>query len=433
MALETPGKDGGMPGADDRIANLRKVLAVTSKINSTLNLDELLTVIMTTATEVMSTEVASLLLMEEASQELVFRVALGDKGSNLTEKFRVKVGEGIAGSVAQKGESVIVQDARNDPRFARRFDDNTGFVTKGMLCVPMKAKGKVIGVLQAINPRGDKKIGPGDLELFEIFADQAAIAVENAKLHAEIVKQEKAKQELAIASEIQMNFLPDLSGQAFGLDITARTLPARTVGGDFYDVLNLDPNKVGVLIADVSGKGVPAALFMVNAISQFRFLAPRYPAPADLLTHLNQILARDSTRGMFITAVYLVVDKKTRKVTYASAGHHAILRRRADGTAEELSSDGGPPVGLMPDAAFPQNETALECSDVLFLYTDGIVEARNPKGQEYGAALLKACLRPACPDAKTYTENIYNDIAAFAKGAPQHDDMTALVIRFANG
>jgi GAF domain-containing protein len=178
---------------------LRKVLALNRKINSTLNLDELLTILMTTASEVVNAEVASLLLLDEARENLIFRVALGEKGGALVEKFRVKVGEGIAGHVACCGSPLIVNDTRKDKRFANRFDKQTGFQSKAILCVPLKAKDQLIGVLEAINPRGRKEFCELDLDLLQTFADQAAIAIDNAKLHAEILRQEKARQELAIA------------------------------------------------------------------------------------------------------------------------------------------------------------------------------------------------------------------------------------------
>ena len=408
--------------------NLQKVLAVTSKINSTLELDELLTIIMSTSAEVMSAEVASLLLLDEISQELIFRVALGAKGGELTEKFRVKVGEGIAGSVAKTGTSVIVNDTKKDERFAKRFDDNTGFSSQAILCVPMRARGKIIGVLEAINPLGRKTFSDNDLQFFEIFADQAAIAVENAKMHAEILKQEKAKQELKIASQIQMNFLPDLSNHAYGVDITAKTVPARTVGGDFYDVLNLSEDKVGIMISDVSGKGVPAALFMVSAISHFRFLAPHHPSPNELLTKLNQALARESTLGMFITCLYVILDKKERKMVCSSAGHHPILKRDHSGKTVELENAGGMPLGLDGEAEYLKSEITLHARDALFMYTDGIVEARNKKGEEYTLERLKECVHPGFTNAREYAGQIYKDLENFTQGANQHDDMTSLII-----
>ena len=411
------------------IANLRKVLALTSVLNSTLKLNELLALIMKTSSEVMRSEVASLLLIDEASQELVFRVALGGKGTELEEKFRVKMGEGIAGSVAASGEPEIVNDPQDDPRFAKRFDKSTGFVTRAILCVPMKARGKVIGVLQAINPLERDGFNSGDLELFATFADQAAIAIENAQLHGEIVKQEKAKQALKIAHEIQQNFLPDLTNRQYGIDLCALTLPAFDVGGDLYDVIALDQNRVGIILGDVSGKGVPAALYMVRAMSEYRFLAPQAKDPAELLTLLNQRLAVNSPFGMFLTMICLLIDKDTNTVQYSSAGHLPILLRKAtDSTAEVLKGAQSPPLGLMAETAFFLNTVNVNAGDALFLYTDGVIEARDRKGKEYTIERLAECVREEASSAGAYSERIFEEVRRFTTGADQHDDITALTV-----
>jgi sigma-B regulation protein RsbU (phosphoserine phosphatase) len=415
--------------ADRTIENFRKVLALTSVLNSTLKLNELLALIMKTSSEVMRSEVASLLLIDETSNELVFRVALGGKGAELEEKFRVKMGEGIAGSVAASGKPEIVNDPQKDPRFAKRFDNSTGFVTRAILCVPMRAKGKILGVLQAINPILRAGFSPEDLELFETFADQAAIAIENAQLHGEIVKQEKAKQALKIAHEIQQNFLPDLTSRRYGIDLCALTLPAFDVGGDLYDVIALDGNRVGIILGDVSGKGVPAALYMVRAMSEYRFLAPQAKDPAELLTALNQRLSVNSPFGMFLTMICLLVDRNTSTVQYSSAGHLPILlRKAAERTPEILKGAQSPPLGLMSDTAFFLNTAHLETGDALFLYTDGVVEARDKRGKEYTVERLAGCVKEEADSAAGYSERIFEDVRKFTTGADQHDDITALTI-----
>lgn len=415
---------------EDRISeNLRKVLSLTSVLNSTLKLNELLALIMETSSEVMRSEVASLLLIDEASRELVFRVALGGKGTELEEKFRVKMGEGIAGSVAASGRPEIVNTPHKDPRFAKRFDDSTGFVTKAILCVPMKAKGKIIGVLQAINPLSREEFRQEDLELFETFADQAAIAIENARLHGEIVKQEKAKQALKIAHEIQQNFLPDLASRKFGTDICALTLPAFDVGGDLYDVIALEGDRIGIILGDVSGKGVPAALYMVRVMSEYRFLAPQAKDPADLLTSLNLHLSANSAFGMFLTIICLLIDKHTNTVQYSSAGHLPILlRKAAGGTTELLKGAQSPPLGLMAETSFFLNTVPLKTGDALFLYTDGIVEARDKQGKEYTIERLAECVNTEADSASVYSEKIFEDVRRFTAGAEQHDDITALTV-----
>lgn len=409
--------------------NLRRILALNSKINSTLDLDELLAIIMTTAEEVVNAEAASLMLLDENSNELVFKVALGEKGSELKEKFRVKVGEGIAGWVAQKGESLLINDTQRDARFATRFDHATGFRSKAILCVPMRAKGKIIGILEAINPIGREVFSREDLSLLETFADQSSISVENARLHQSLVKQELAERELKIAREIQQSFLPNLAEMGLNLDIACRNIPAREVSGDFYDVFKLDESRTGVMIGDVSGKGVPASLYMVRAISDSRFLTPRYSNPAELLTELNVRLARDSRFGIFTTLLYLVADGREQVIEYASAGHHPILRRRsATGEIDSLPGERGMPLGLFDHAEFPLNRLVLEKGDVLYLYTDGITEARNSKGEEFKLEGLMHSLEAPCANAQTYAEQVFRDLSQFTQGTEPHDDITLVAL-----
>lgn len=416
--------------ASDSLANLRKVLSVNAKINSTLDLNELLGIIMQTASEVMNAEASSLMLIDESTRELVFKVALGEKGKELIEKFRLKIGEGIAGCVAEKGEPLIVNDPRSDSRFARRVDNATGFVTKAIICVPMKSRDRIIGVLQAVNPLGRERFTDSDLELFRAFADQAALSVENARLHSAMLAQEKAKQELRIAHEIQQNFLPDLTGHPFALDIAARNLPALEVGGDFYDILELDGHRTGIVIGDVSGKGVPAALYMVRTISEYRFLATKCETPAELLTVLNRSLARNPSMGMFVTFLYLIFDRRSKKLHYSSAGHHPILwRNGASAPPGYLEDSGGLPLGLTPDAAYGEKSMNVPGNSTFMLYTDGVIEARDIRGNEYGAERLKKFFENCRPSASEYAESLVKDLHLFTRGAPQHDDTTILTVR----
>lgn len=411
------------------VSNLKKVLALNSKINSTLDIDELLGIIMTTASEVMRAEAASLMLLEEESKELVFRVALGEKGSELKEKFRVKLGEGVAGWVAQSGEPLIVNDPRTDKRFAGRFDDATGFQSKAIICVPMHAQNKIIGILEALNPVGRPVFSEDDLELFQAFADQAAISVENARLHQALVQQELATRELKIAREIQQSFLPDLKELALSLDLSCRNIPAREVSGDFYDVIRLDGAKTGIMIGDVSGKGVPASLYMVRAISDSRFLAPRNSNPANLLTELNNRLARDSRFGIFTTLLYLVVDAQDKSIQYASAGHHPIIRRQASsGALEALKGDSGMPLGLFENAEYALNVFKADKGDTFFLYTDGITEARNAAGEEFELTRLKQAVAEPAQNSQAYADRIFHALKEFTRGAEQHDDITLVAL-----
>jgi sigma-B regulation protein RsbU (phosphoserine phosphatase) len=293
----------------------------------------------------------------------------------------------------------------------------------------MKTKGKIIGVIEAINPLGRKKFNTQDLELFEIFADQAAISIENARLHSELVQQEKAKQELKIARQIQQNFLPDLTEKSFGLDIFAKNISAREVGGDFYDVIQINDSQTGIVIGDVSGKGVPASLYMVRAISDYRYLAPQEPAPSKLLATLNRSLVKDSSLGMFITLFYLLFDTDKQEIAYASAGHHPLLRWNAQSqNLAPVQDAGGMPLGLFEDAVYTESRIKIKSGDVFCLYTDGIIEARNKSGKDYELKRLMQCMQKNNSSAQAFTNAILQDVEEFSRGAEQHDDMTILTL-----
>ncbi|MBI4711383.1 MAG: serine/threonine-protein phosphatase, partial [Candidatus Omnitrophica bacterium] len=196
-----------------------------------------------------------------------------------------------------------------------------------------------------------------------------------------------------------------------------------------YDVIALEGDRVGIILGDVSGKGVPAALYMVRAMSEYRFLAPQAKDPAELLTALNQRLSVNSPFGMFLTMVCLVIDKHMNTVQYSSAGHlPLLLRKTAEDTPEILKGAQSPPLGLMAETSFFLNTAHLEPGDALFLYTDGVVEARDKRGKEYTIERLAECVKKEADSAAAYSERIFEDVRKFTAGADQHDDITALTV-----
>lgn len=413
----------------EQVAHLSSLIEVSHVINSTLELQNLLTIIMDIAKTVMHCEASSLMLIDEATNELVFKVALGDKGE-MVEKFRLKMGQGIAGWVAQHEQSALVADATKDERFFSAVDKKSGFQTRSVLCVPLKVKGKTIGILEGFNPTDRPMFDQADLMLFEAFASQAAVAVENARMHERIVHQRAVEQELQIASQIQQSFLPKHYPDVPGVTIAAISVPARNVGGDLYDVIDLGDDRVGIIIGDVAGKGVPAALFMVKAMSDLRFHTASIHTAAKVLQTANEMI-EESDLGIFITAIYLMLDVKTGRIEYSNAGHLAPMVVRP-GMREviRLEEGRGLPLGVAPGSEFAQGEFTLEPSDSVFLYTDGIMEARNAKEEEYGEERLAELLGGKDAVPEELIELVRHDVAAFTQDRPQHDDLTALAFRY---
>lgn len=414
----------------EQVGRLSSLIEVSHVINSTLELTHLLTIIMDIAKSVMRCEASSLMLIDEATNELVFKVALGDKGEAIKEKFRLKMGQGIAGWCAQHEETVLVADAAKDPRFFRDVDKDTGFQTRSILCVPLKVKERTIGILEAFNPTDRKAFGEQDVGLFEAFASQAAVAIENARMHERIVRQRAVERELEIASQIQRSFLPTKFPDVPGLSFAAVSVPARDVGGDLYDVMDLGRGRVGAVIGDVAGKSVPAALFMVKAMSDLRLNTTPEATTAAVLRAVNALLQGDEL-GVFITMIYLIADAATGRLEYTNAGHNsAIVVRPGSKKVIELEEGRNLPLGVAPDLQFEQGEFRLEPGDSVFLYTDGIAEARSPSGEEYSIPRLAGLLAGKDTTPDELISLVRHDLARFTRDQPQHDDLTALALRY---
>jgi len=417
--------------ATHKIASLSALVEISKIINSTLDLDTLLTMIMEIIKQVLNAESGSLLLIDERGDELLFRVALGSKGKELKEKFRLKMGQGIAGWVATHGEPLLVPDVSQDKRFDPTTDKTLGHRTRSILCVPLQVQGKMLGVLEAINSKSPGGFSHDEMELFLAFSSQAAVAIESARLHARLLEQQRVDHELKIAHQIQQNFLPSSFPKIAGAKLYARTVPAWETGGDFFDVVEMGEGRVGAVVGDVSGKGVPAALYMVKALSEFRFRSPGALGIDRMLEALNESLFDHSTSGMFVTLLYVVLDTVARTLSYGSAGHLPLMRKTGGGGSVELLDQAtGVPLGVTRGARYMMHTEALEKGDVLFLYTDGIIEARDRKGHEFGLPRLRRLLSSgwaAGPEAMV--RRVLRSVERFSRGMPQYDDLTAMAIK----
>ena len=275
------------------------LVRIASMLNSTLDLPELLQNIMAMSEEVMNAQASSLMLIDEKSGDLTFEISRGEKGEQIKELFRLEPGKGIAGWVAKHGEGALVPDAAKDPRFFSGPDRAVGFVTRSVVCVPLQVKGKTIGVLQVLNPREKPRFDETDLELLHALSDSAAVAIENARMVRILMEKQRVEQELQIARQIQDQLLIRNFPETPGLRLFATSLAALEVGGDFYDAVELERGAVALFIGDVSGKSIPAAMYMVKILTDFRSLVQGEGDPAAVMQQLNERLCQSSTRGMF--------------------------------------------------------------------------------------------------------------------------------------
>lgn len=413
---------------EEKIKNLKTLIKVSSLISSTFDLPTLTRLIMEIAKKVIKAEAATLMLLDEKTGYLSWDIALGKKGKEIKKVRKLKLGEGIAGWVAKNGKPLIIQDCQHDPRWLKDIDKTTGFMTRSILCVPLKSKDKTIGILEAVNKIGAPTFGQEDLELFMAYAGQAAVAVDNARLHQELLEQEKVKQELLFARRIQQSFLPSSYPRIPGFELSAYNLPARHVGGDFYDFISL-PKKLAFFIGDVSGKGVPAALYMARTMHDFRSLSLRYEEPAKVLSELNKSLLERPGSGLFITSLYALLDIPRRKIFFANAGHLPPLRYR-EGKGEAISKASSPPLGVTKKIKFHTHKISLQKKDLFILYTDGLIESLNPEGQQFGVeGFLGLIPRYAHLAPLKFITEIIKELNAFTASAPSRDDLTLLALK----
>ena len=236
--------------------------------------------------------------------------------------------------------------------------------------------------------------------------------------------------ELNVASGIQQSILPTVFPSRDDYQIYASMEPARNVGGDFFDVVRLEDDRVGLAIADVSDKGVPAALFMMSSRTWMKGAAISSPEPGTVLGEVNALLHEDNDTQMFVTVLYAVYNPETGEFTYASGGHDAPLLVHSDGSSELLPLTGGIALGIVPDLAYGQNSVVLDHGETLVLYTDGVTEAMNGEGEQFGIERLRKVFTGRAPkDANEAAHKVFEAVNTFADGAAQSDDITCLTLR----
>ena len=418
-----------------RVRVLYGLIETSAIINSSLDLDEVLRLVLEKAQAVTGAEASAILLYNPQTKKLEFEVALGEKGGtiqSLKEKITLDLGQGIAGAVAQTRRAEWVPDAARDPRVARSVDATTGFVTRNILCAPLLVQERLIGVAEVMNIADPKIGGPEDLEVFETFCRQVAVAIENARLHKGMLERERERQQLEIAAVVQQSFLPShfptCPRNRFQVD--AKTIPASVVGGDLYDFPSRSDDWLALAIGDVSGKGVPAALFMAMLISDLRFTALKFCSPGDVLRAVNAGLATRARRGMFVTMQYLLLDATTGAVSAANGGHVPLVwYHRRTGKAEPVELPGGPPLGILPEAAYPETTLALDHGDILLLLTDGVLESKNARGETFGLSRLTEVMEAAGANGMALFHPVLDAVEAFS-GGRRHDDLTLVELRW---
>jgi sigma-B regulation protein RsbU (phosphoserine phosphatase) len=350
----------------------------------------------------------------------------------------VKISESVATRVLRGGENVLFQSARTD-----RVVDPTASIAAlhltSILCVPIRTQNAIHGILYIDTDVADHEYSEDDMLLAAAAGNSAGLALENARIHRDLLDKQRIDQDIEAAWTIQEGFLVhNWPTDDPRFDIYGITRPAKVVGGDFYDFARLDDDHVGLLIGDVSGKGVPAALTMALLLAEFRLCATGADSTAEVLRRLNERMVGRSRRGTFCTAALVALNLHTGRLMAANAGHHPVLRISCDRIATILPAS-GPPLGILPGIDWRDDEEIIQPGETILLYTDGIAEAKRPDGRatdgredgEYGVKGLEEVARERCGDEPhALIEAILDDVDRYCSPLAPHDDCTMIALRY---
>jgi len=307
------------------------------------------------------------------------------------------------------------------------------------LLLPMMYKDQLRGILSLGRKKSGKLFTPEDFDLLKTMLSQSAIALENAHLFRENLQKGRMEEELKIAHGIQMGMLPDKAPRLEGLEIAARMVSAREVGGDFYDFIEFNaegsPKRLGLIIADVSGKGVSAGLLMAGARSTYRVLLDADPAVHEVMSDANRRLHADLRKGMFVALLYAVLDPRQRSLTLCNAGQTQPVLCAPGAEPCHIETEGDTfPLGIVPDCDYRESRLELAQGSVVVFYTDGVVEAMNDRHELYGFERFLASVQ-AHRDlgAAALRDALFEDIRRFTGGSEPHDDITLIAARFHDG
>jgi phosphoserine phosphatase RsbU/P len=344
----------------------------------------------------------------------------------------IGAGEGLIGRVWQTGQAIFLNDFSEAPELAKLR--GSAFGSGCVMAAALRYGNQDLGVLALANGPMGPPFSQADFVVFKSIAEQSAFALYNAIIYSMANEKKRLDHDLEIARDIQRILLPSEAPAINGFQISGLNVPARQVSGDYFDYVHVDEERLGVVIADVSGKGVPASLIMAICRSVLRAEAARNPSPADVLRKVNRQLYPDIKEDMFISMAYLILNYHSSGITLARAGHDApLLYKRQSRTVTPVKPPGmvvGIDSGNVFDRLTVDFAVPLERDDCLVLYTDGVTETLNAEGDEFGIERIMEAVRASANDgAQSIVKKIIDDLREFTGSAPQNDDITLIAIR----
>lgn len=403
----------------------------SQKIMEKKPLDELLNQILETSKLLIPSEASTLLLFDKETESLYFHIATGNARKEIESRY-LSLDKGIAGWVAKNRTGLKINDCYNDERFDPSYDKTTGFITRNMLCVPMIVKDELIGVLQLLNKKNNLMYTSQDYEFFFALASECAIAIENSRLVDVEIKNEQIKYELSTAHKIQQNLLPSHLPKLNKIDLAFYLIPAKEVGGDYYNVFRIDDNNYLFFICDVAGKSISAALIAATIYSfaeTFFIINKNKFELKNFVESMNKFLILSTTADKFATAWFGLFNCNENSLESINAGNTPTFYfNKRSNKITELTT-GGTFIGCF-DLPYNSEKIFLHDGDIVLFYTDGVSEAMNINEEEFGEEQIKKVLINSIDlSAEKIIHNLIERILEFRGKATQSDDITCGVIK----
>lgn len=420
-------REATAPGLNT-IDKLRLLLDITKKISRSLDRQEVLNLVMDTLDSVIPYDAAGIFLIEcdkTGDQETCAFKAEAVRGYDIEELYdlHLKLGEGFLGSVALTGKPIISNDVRSDPVYVNARDR-----TRSEMVAPIISNDEVIGCFDLESDELNA-YSNDDLEVLMLLASQVAIIIDKVDLHEQLIEKKRLEGQLEVARQVQLELLPPNDPALEGFDISGYNFPTEEVSGDYYDWVRIYADQIAIVIADVSGKGVPAAILMAFLRASLRAASHIGYATHISMAKVNYLLWESIERNQFVTAIYGILDASNKTLSYSNAGHNPPLLVKAGGEIRFLDQ-GEQPLGMFRETRYHENHVVFEPGDVFVLYTDGATEAQNPAGEEYGRErLIEAVKQSRDKPASEMVASIQMSVLEWTANAGANDDVTFFVIK----
>ena len=410
------------------VEKLRMLLEITKTISRSLDLDEVLNLVMDTLGSLLPYDAAGIYLIEFGPPDkspYVFK-SKAIRGYQISFDLiepRLRMGEGFLGTVAQTGKAIISPDVSQDARYFAARD-----LTRSEMVAPIISNDRVIGVFD-LESDDLNAYTADDLSVLQLLTSQVAIIIEKVRLHEQVVEKKRIQAQLEIARQVQLELLPAADPIVEGFDISAYVFPTEEVSGDYYDWVRVFDDQIGIVVADAVGKGIPAALLMSFLRASLRSCVQIGYAPHIAFSKVSSLLRDSIEDNQFITAIYGILDSTNRTFVFSNAGHNPPLLIKPDGEYRFVEY-GDMPLGMFDDLHYHQHFIRFDEGQVMVIYTDGITEAANPNGEEYGQErLAKRVLDGIGLPAKKLIDHIRKGVADFAESKFLDDDGTLFIVK----